>query len=85
MARRTQITLTEEQYSRLRSLSRDTGLSLSELVRRALDRTYTARGQDALSESFGVWKRRSLSGESYVEALRSGLAQRLDRSRGRAG
>jgi hypothetical protein len=85
MTRRTQITLTEEQYSRLRSLSRETGLSLSELVRRALDRTYTARGKDALSQSFGAWKRRSRSGESYVEALRGGLAERLDESRGRAG
>jgi hypothetical protein len=38
MSHRTQITLTDEQYERLRAESRETGLGLAEQVRRAVDR-----------------------------------------------
>ncbi len=84
MSHRTQITLTEEQYSRLLTLSGETGLSLSELMRRALDRTYSGRGLQALAESFGAWSGRPLDGQAYVERLRRGLAARLDPADGRA-
>jgi hypothetical protein len=42
MAHRTQITLTNEQYVLLRQRSDRSGASLSELLRRAVDRTYAA-------------------------------------------
>ena len=42
MAHRTQITLTNEQYVLLRQRSSRSGASISELLRRAVDRTYTS-------------------------------------------
>lgn len=83
MARRTQFTITDEQHALLSALAGDTGLSMSELVRRALDRTYARRGVDGLKESFGAWKGRKLSGREYVERLRTGMAGRLKRVDGR--
>jgi hypothetical protein len=77
MARRTQITITDEQHARLQTLSEETGLSMSELVRQALDRAYAGRGSEALEVSFGSWKGRRFNGEGYVERLRGGLGQRL--------
>ena len=84
MARRTQITLTEEQYARMLALSEETGVSMSELIRRALDRTYRAHGTASLDASFGAWRGRRFDGEAYVESLRRGMAER-ERSHGRAG
>lgn len=40
MSHRTQITLTDDQYERLRTESERTGVGLAELVRRAVDRSY---------------------------------------------
>lgn len=82
---RTQITLRDEQYARLRDLSRDTGRSMSELVRRALDRTYAARAREALDASFGAWRNRRFDGHEYVEGMRSGLAERLEQAGGGTG
>ena len=84
MARRTQITLTEAQYARLQDLSRETGRSMSELIRRALDRSYGAHGLEAVGESFGSWGNREFDGAEYVDGIRSGLAGRLRRVDGRA-
>lgn len=84
MARRTQITLTEEQYERLTTLAEQGGVSLSELIRRAVDRTYAAGAVAAIAESFGAWKGRTPDGAAYVDALRSGLAGKLERTRGSA-
>lgn len=83
MAHRTQITLTEEQYARLLTISGDTGLSLSELVRRALDRTYATGGLRDLEASFRAWRGRDIDGAGYVERLRTGLAGRLEEAGGR--
>jgi ribbon-helix-helix protein len=85
MSWRTQVTLTDEQYARLRTLSRQTGLSMSELVRRALDRAYGNRGLEALHASFGLWRDRSFDGKRYVERMRRGLGRRLRELDGRAG
>lgn len=83
MSHRTQITLTDEQYERLRRESARTGVGLAELVRRALDRCYGATRPEeamrALDESFGRWGDRDFSGEKYVERLRRGMARRLSR------
>ncbi len=61
MAHRTQITLDDRQYERLRRESDRTGASLAELIRRAIDRTYGAEGtlEDklrAIDESAGAWR-----------------------------
>lgn len=80
MTHRTQVTLEDEQYQRLLAHSARTGLSLAELVRRALDRTYgstAAEIQRALDESRGSWAHRDLDGAAYVDSLRRGLASRL--------
>ena len=60
MSRRTQITLTDRQHAFLVDESARTGLPLSELVRRAVDKTYrpherpTIKGMEI---SLGVWRR----------------------------
>ncbi len=81
MGHRTQITLTDEQYDRLRHESSRSGLGLAELVRRALDRSYGSAThrevQDALDSSFGSWTGRHIDGENYVDELRRGMARRL--------
>lgn len=79
--RRTQITLTDAQYARLRDESARSGLSLAELIRRALDErddvpSETERRQ-MLETAFGAWAGRPESGAEYVERLRSGSARRL--------
>jgi hypothetical protein len=81
MTHRTQITLEDEQYERLRVESRRSGLGLAELVRRAIDRVYGAVGAEetvrGLDASFGTWVDRTVDGASYVDGLRRGMARRL--------
>ncbi|MPZ91964.1 MAG: ribbon-helix-helix domain-containing protein [Actinobacteria bacterium] len=81
MARRTQITLSEAQYARLKDESERTGASLSELVRRAIEDSYGLPRMDdarsALQDSFGAWGDRDFDGAKYVERLRRGMARRL--------
>lgn len=81
MSHRTQITLTDAQYSRLRRESERSGMALAELVRRALAATYGIGGETSavagLDASFGAWEGRDLGGMEYVEPLRRGLGRRL--------
>ncbi|HEY7043582.1 MAG TPA: ribbon-helix-helix protein, CopG family [Nocardioidaceae bacterium] len=81
MSHRTQITLTDEQYDRLREESTRSGLGLAELVRRAVNHSYGSASQRALMEAFdsafGSWVERVTDGEAYVESLRRGMARRL--------
>lgn len=81
MTHRTQITLEDEQYERLRAESRRSGLGLAELVRRAVDRTYGTTSADevkrALDASFGAWGDRDYDGADYVNRLRRGMSRRL--------
>jgi len=78
---RTQITLTDSQYARLRDESASSGRSLAELVRRALDERYDAVSKaDRLrlfDSAFGAWARRDESGAEFVERVRSGTVRRL--------
>ncbi len=78
---RTQITLTDSQYARLRDESAQSGHSLAELVRRALDERYDDVSQAdrlrLLDSAFGAWTHRSESGAEFVERVRSGTARRL--------
>jgi hypothetical protein len=59
VSRRTQITLSDRQHAFLNGEARRSGLSLAELVRRAIDATYraeirpTVRGFEL---SFGFWR-----------------------------
>lgn len=81
MSHRTQITLTDDQYERLRTESERTGIGLAELVRRAVDRSYGttkhATTVEALDDSFGSWTDRDYDGAGYVDGLRRGMARRL--------
>lgn len=80
MSHRTQITLTDAQYARLRAVSRERGVGLAELVRRAVDRAYGGAEEAdllvALDASFASWPAGD-SGAQYVETLRKGMARRL--------
>lgn len=84
MSHRTQLTLEDEQYERLLALADESGLSLAELVRRAVDRVYGPGATDgrlrALDLSFGGWAAIEVDGEAYVEQRRHGLARRLAES-----
>jgi hypothetical protein len=81
VSHRTQITLTDSQYQQLRTESEQTGRSLSELVRRALDNTYGGNAKkellEAIDASFGLWSDRELDGEAYVDSMRHGLGSRV--------
>jgi hypothetical protein len=83
MSRRTQITLTDEQYARLRAEAEQTGLGLAELVRRAVDTSYgtTSRTERlaAIEAGFGAWTNEAHDedGAAYVERIRPGMAKRL--------
>lgn len=81
MSHRTQVTLTDDQYDRLRSESARSGLGLAELVRRAVERSYGATSHrellEALDGSFGAWTDDGRDGATYVTDLRRGMARRL--------
>ena len=81
MGHRTQVTLTDKQYTRLLDESRRTGLAVSALVRRAVEHSYGAPSKEdmlrGLEESFGAWKDRDFEGADYVDGLRRGMARRL--------
>jgi hypothetical protein len=78
---RTQITLTDAQYARLREESAGSGRSLAELVRRALDERYDSVSKlerlRLLDSAFGGWADRDEGGAEFVERVRSGSARRL--------
>ena len=81
MSHRTQITLTDEQYARLREEPRRSGHGLAELVRRAVERSFgpspAADVPGALDASFASWGDRGYDGASYVDGLRRGTSRRL--------
>lgn len=81
MSHRTQITLSDDLYDRLRQESQRTGLGLAALVRRALGAALDDPGSEealaAVDESFGAWKERDVDGAAYVETMRRGLRRRL--------
>jgi predicted CopG family antitoxin len=81
MSRRTQITLDEEQYERLRRISATSGRSMADLIRRALDRTYAQEGVEALEATAGMWADRT-DIDDLMRRLRPGLGARLEKSRG---
>jgi len=78
---RTQITLSDAQYARLRAESARSGHSLAELVRRAVDERYEAVSNaerlQLLDSAFGGWAHRDENGSAFVERVRRGTARRL--------
>lgn len=82
MTHRTQITLEDEQYARLMAHSAESGRSLAELIRRAVDVVYPEvtieLRRQALADSFGAWRDRDQDGADYVESLRPGLGHKLE-------
>lgn len=74
---RTQIHLSDDDVALLDRVSKETGASRSELIRRAVRIRY---GTDPSLEerrarairAFGAWRNRSFTGEEYVRAIRSG-------------
>ena len=81
---RTQVYLGEDELELLERVSRDTGASRSELIRRAVRATFGEPGKEgklrALQASAGSWRGRRRSGVEYVDALRGGdLNERLAR------
>ena len=60
MSRKTQLTFSDRQHAFLREESHRTGLSMAELVRRAVDTVYRVNTRPrvtGLEVSVGVWKR----------------------------
>jgi len=60
VAHRMQISLTARQYDVLNEEATRTGLSIAELVRRAVDRIYrpdVLTPVDGIEVSFGIWRR----------------------------
>ncbi len=55
--RRVNWTITERQHHELKRLSQETGLPISELVRRALDKYLGLLGEGLLSEEMGLEER----------------------------
>jgi hypothetical protein len=80
---RTQIYLGQEELGLLDRAAAETGASRSELIRRAIRRTFGEQSQEdrleALRQSAGSWKRRRFNGSEYVDALRGDLNERLRR------
>lgn len=85
--RRTQIYLRDDQGSLLERHARATGRTMSELIRAAIDATYTGGRQMGRSErarvarrTAGAWTDFPETGAQYVERIRSG--KRLVRNEG---
>ncbi len=80
---RTQVYLSQEELGLLDHAVAETGASRSELIRRAIRRTFGEQSKDArleaLRRSAGSWKRRRFNGSEYVDALRGDLNERLRR------
>lgn len=79
---RTQVYLGESELDLLDRARAATGASRSELIRRAVQRTYGKTTSDdarrrILRETAGAWKNRSFTGAEYVDAIRGDLNERL--------
>jgi len=77
-----QICLGDEEPELLDRVSRTTGASRSELIRRAVRSAFEEKTKaerlNALDASAGTWRGRRFTGESFVDALRGDLDDRLN-------
>jgi len=80
---RTQVYLTDEELELLERAAQASGASRSELIRRAVRRTYGRSEAEArlaaLRRGAGIWRDRSFSGAEYVDRIRGDLNDRLSR------
>jgi hypothetical protein len=80
---RTQIYLGPEEQELLDNASRSTGASRSELIRRAIRKTYGDLSKEEklqnLRLSAGSWKDRDFTGAEYVNMIRGDSNERLRR------
>jgi hypothetical protein len=80
---RAQVYLSSEELQLLDRAARASGASRSELIRRAVRKTYGrtegATRVAALRRGAGLWRDRSLSGAEYVDRARGDLNDRLSR------
>jgi len=86
MSRRTQITLTDRQHAFLTHEAHRTGLSLAELVRRAVDGTYRPGARPRLrgfEVSLGLWERPDTAVVARRGANRANRANPAGRANGR--
>jgi len=78
---RTQVYLGDEELALLDHAARATGASRSELIRRAVRRTFGAMSTEdklrALRASAGLWSDRPFTSAEYVDAVRGDLNERL--------
>jgi hypothetical protein len=81
---RTQLYLRRSQRVALDRIAEDSGVTQSELVRRAIDDAYLGRKRASREERLriaraaaGAWKGRTETGAAYVERLRSGRLARV--------
>ncbi len=69
-----QVTLSDEELKLLDRAAIATGASGSELIRRAIHRTYGSRSKEertaALKRSAGSWRGSDFTGSDYVDAIR---------------
>jgi hypothetical protein len=82
MSHRTQITLTDHQYLMLKQESSFSGVSIAELVRRAISYQYGKACEDSvqvLQQTAGAWANDRENGAAYVDRLRPGIGARLAR------
>lgn len=83
VVKRTQVYLGDEELALLDRAARVTGASRSELIRRAVRRTFgtmsTAEKLRALRASAGLWRDRPFTGAGYVDATRGDFNERLRR------
>ena len=77
------VNLGDEELALLDQAARATGAPRSELIRRAVRRTFgttsTADKLQALGASAGLWADRPFTGAEYVDAVRGDLDERLRR------
>jgi len=74
---RTQIYLGDDERELLDRMSKATGASASELIRRAIRSAYLLEltkeeKLDALQRAAGLWADRDFTGAEYVDAIRGG-------------
>lgn len=81
--KRTQIYLSEDQWKRLHQAGKEEAASVSDLIRKAIDRDLAHRFsrrnfEEALAKSFGLWKGRKdiRSSTVYVNKLRKSRGDR---------
>jgi len=81
---RTQVYLTRSERNALDRAQQESGVTQSELVRRAIDRVYLGRERLTRAERLriaraaaGAWAERDETGAAYVERVRSGRLARL--------